>query len=270
MRSKRTVRRYHPLDLLVSYFDLQSPPIKLILIMLSYILSGIILGLDDGVTSASSDISIEFTPFTEAIYTNHTFSSKFFDRSTGGITGFYDTASSSPSRYYFISDYRKGNVAVNVTSPIDIVSTIYDENSKIFNNANNIISKELPYDQFVGNESSFKNNFGNGLQSCTNPINYDILICYDMQVEFETNLMIYCLIFFNDETNPQWSKRIKVNSKDISIYPLSFTIECLHDSYLILFETFEFYDQAPDTKYTLLDLYGNIKMYVQSMLCTHQ
>ena len=75
--------------------------------------------------------------------------------------------------------------------------------------------------------------------------------------------MIYCLIFFNNYLTPKWSNPIRIINKTIPVDPLVFTLECLHDGYLILFHGFTAYENdKPKTLYTLLDIDGNVVMYV--------
>lgn len=206
----------------------------------------------------SSDISISFTSTTDAKYIK-----KFPGEFPPQSTAFKDTTIESTtldSLYYFVSN--AGDFTDRSEWPVLMMSTIYDSNANVFSNDENVISSQIPYHVYAANQSFLGGGaIGYQLLSCTNGNTYDIIICYNIAENLSP--MVYCLIFFNDYLTPKWSNPIPIINQTIPIDPLSFTLECLHDGYLILFQALTFYEkEKPNTLYTLLDIDGNIVMYV--------
>ena len=205
-----------------------------------------------GYSDSSSDIFISFTSTSDIKSVTSYRGTALF---APYLTVFKDTtqeSTTSDSLYYFIS--AAGNFTDPLESPALIMSTIYDSNANVFSNDENVISGQIPYQVFAANESYEEGTSGYGLLSCTNGNTFDIIICYYIQ----KNSMVYCLIFFNNYLTPKWSKPIPVINNSIALDPLTFTLECVHDGYLILVHPITLIENnKPNTLYTLLDLNGN-------------
>ena len=212
-----------------------------------------------GYSDNSSDIFISFTSTSDIKLVN---TYPGIGEFAPYATVFKDTtqeSATSDSLYYFISD--GGDFTDRSEWPVLMMSTIYDSNANVFSNDENVISAQIPYQVFAANQSySGDGTQGNGLLSCTNGNTFDIIMCYT--IEENLNPMVYCLIFFNNYLTPKWSNPIPVINHTIPIDPSQFTLECVHDGYLILFQALTLIENdKPNTLYTLLDLNGNFVMY---------
>ena len=205
------------------------------------------------VTTNGNDVLIE--NLTAATYTGLEFDGNYASLQSGSITTFKDLTQID-KYYYFVSDFHTLHVHRNLS----ISSNIYDQELQQFNSEDNSISNQLPYEIEI-------DPYYLGLvqeSSCTNPITYDILICYTICDEIYWN--IHCKKLLNDPISPKWSQPVQITNATFKSIQMS--LECFDDGYVIFFGETEYYGKGKPLNiyYSTLDIHGNLVINTELVL----